>query len=423
MTTRATAFQGFLALAACAAVLLVGCDSDHPTRSSGGTPVTPESFAQRVEQTNDLAFKLYHQLAGTEGDPVPSGNLLVSPHSIAVCAAMAYAGARGTTEQQMASALCFECPQTGFHAAMEALNDTLMSRGADQAPDAFRLNIANGCWGASYWPYRPSYLDLLSDHYGAGLQLLDFAGHPEESRQAINQWVVEQTAGRVQGLLPEGLIDEFTYLILANTVWFKAAWLHQFDPRLTMDGAFTLLDGTAVQVPKMIGDEEFPYHEGDGFRAVELPYVGDEVSMYAILPDSGQFVTFEAAFDASQLDDIVDALATEFITLCLPKFSFESEFALIAALKALGMADAFEPGANFTGMDGVDDGQPWIDYVAHKTFIAVDEYGTEAAAATAISLTCGIHNAFLARRPFLFVIRDKPTGTILFLGRVLDPRG
>jgi len=423
LTLRMTVFVFFLALAACAATLPIGCGSDNPTRSSGGTPVNPESFAQRVEQTNDLALKLYHQLAGTEGDPVSSENLLVSPHSIAVCAAMAYAGARGTTEQQMASALCFEYPPTSFHATLEALNDTLTSRGADQGPDAFHLSIANGCWGASYWPYRPDYLSLLSAHYGAGLHLLDFAGHPEESRQAINQWVVDQTAGRVQNLLPEGFIDEYTYLVLANTVWLKAAWRRQFRPEYTTEGAFTLLDGTSVRVPKMIGDEEFPYHEGNGFRAVELPYVGGEVSLYAVLPDSGQFTAFEAAFDADQLDDIVDALAAEFITLCLPKFSFESTFDLVETLKALGMADAFEQGANFTGMDGVDDGQPWIGHVAHKTFIAVDEYGTEAAAGTAMELTCGIHNAFVADRPFLFIIRDKPTGTILFLGRVLDPRG
>ncbi len=380
-------------------------------------PVDEETFAQRIERTNDLAFKLYHELAGTEG------NLLISPHSIAVCGAMAYAGARGTTEQQMAAALCLQYPQAGVHAAMQALNDTLMSRGAGQPPDAFRLSIVNGCWGAAYWPYQTDYLGVLTAHYGAGMQMLDFGGHPEESLEAINQWVADQTAGRVQNLLPAGTIDDNTYLVLANTVWFKASWLHQFEPSYTRNWEFTLLDGTSVSVPTMPGQGSYPYYETEGFRTVELPYVGDEVSMYVILPDTGQFAAFEADFDASRLDEIVDALVSQKIMLCLPRFSFTSGFDLVTTLKSLGMTDAFDLGANFTGMDGVDDGVPWIRTVAHKTFIAVDEYGTEAAAATGMELGAGEHPMFYAQRPFLFVIRDKPSGTILFLGRVLDPRG
>jgi serpin B len=162
--------------------------------------------------------------------------------------------------------------------------------------------------------------------------------------------------------------------------------------------------------------------QAEGFCAAELPYVGDDVSMYVIVPEAGQFAAFETGFDAGQLDDIVAALEAEHIYVRLPKFSFESAFNLAATLQALGMTDAFGPGADFTGMDGVDDGQPWIGAAVHKTFIAVDEYGTEAAAGTGMILTTGIHSAFWANRPFLFVIRDKPTGTILFLGRVVDPR-
>lgn len=395
------------------AALLVHCDSDRPTQVP--PEITPEAFTQRVERTNDLAFKLYHELRGTEV------NLLISPHSIAVCCAMAYAGAQGTTEQQMAEALCFPFPNAGLHAAMKALNDTLMARGGGAGEDAFQLNIANACWGASYWNYLSSYLNLLSLYYGSDMQMLDFAGHPEESLETINGWVAEQTNNRVQDLLPEGCIDQLTYLVLANVVYFKASWLHQFSPHTTHEHEFSLLDGAVVNVPVMYGEQSFNYAEGSGYRAVELPYVGDEVSMLAVLPDKEQFAAFEADLDGERIDAIISSLAPTWITITLPKFSFESAFDLIVTLKALGMTDAFDPGADFTGMDGVDDGQPWIDEVAHKTFIAVDEYGTEAAAGTGMELTVGIHDAFLADRPFLFVIRDKATGAILFLGRVLDP--
>jgi serpin B len=371
---------------------------------------------QRIGDTNDLALKLYHELRGT------GENLLISPHSIAVCCAMAYAGARGATERQMAQALCFPRPQAGFHEAIQALGDSLGKRGVGLGADAFQLRIVNGAWGAAHWPYRQSYCRLLSTYYGAGLTQLDFAREPEASLEVINRWVAEQTEGRVQNLLPAGCIDAQTYLVLANTVYFKASWLHQFQTRLTVDGEFLLLDGTTVRAPMMHGEQTFGYLEGDGYRAVELPYVGHEVSMIAVLPDSGRFEAFEGGLDGEQLAAIAAALTPTWITLWLPRFSYESAFDLVETLQALGMTDAFDPGADFTGMDGVDDGQPWIDEVVHKSFIAVDEYGTEAAGGTAMELTCGIHDSFPARRPFIFAIRDRATGTILFLGRVLDPR-
>jgi len=417
MFAPAGPFRRLLAALASLALAATGCLLELSTSPDDLPYADRETLAGRVQRTNDLAFDLYRELSNT------GENLLVSPHSIAVCAAMAYAGAQGTTRQQMAAALGFWHAPADFHPTMKALNDTLLSLGGGQPPDAFRLGLANGCWGADYWPYRTEYLELLATFYGAGMQRLDFAGHPEESRQAINQWITDQTGGRVPGLLPPGCIDANTYLVLANTIWLKAAWLKQFDPRYTYDREFTRLDGTPIQVPTMEGEEFFRYREFEDFQAVELPYVGEQVSMYLILPDAGRFASVEAELDAGQLAILLGSLETTWITLRVPKFSFASTFDLIATLQALGMVDAFAPGANFTGMDGVDDGAPWINVVAHKTFIAVDEYGTEAAAGTAMSLYLGIHAAFIAERPFLFVIRDQPTGTILFLGRVLDPRG
>jgi serpin B len=394
-----------------------GCSEDTVTDVGNDHPdPEPETLALRIDRTNDFAFDLYHELRSTPD------NLLVSPHSIAVAFAMAYAGARGGTEQEIAAVLNFPCPQAGFHSALCELNDILMSRGLYGGYQDFQLNIANGCWGAEYLHYEQAYLDTLTTYYGAGMRFLDFAGQPEASLDTINQWVADQTYDRIKNLLPDGSIDGATYLVLANTIYFRASWLEQFDPVYTFNGYFTLLDGTDVIVPIMVGEESFGYYEGDGYRAVELPYLGNEVSMIAICPDEGRYEAIEAGMDAAWVAAVADSLVRTHIVVNLPRFSFESAYDLIPTLKDMGMTEAFAPGADFSGMDGTDDGIPWIDVVAHKTFISVDEYGTEAAAGTGMVMTLGMHNTFAAVRPFIFAIIDKETGTILFLGRVLDPR-
>ena len=390
---------------------LTGCSDDVAPKPEGpGDGFITATLGQRIEHNNEFAFKLYEELSSS-GD-----NLLVSPHSIATTFGMAYAGARGTTEKEIADVLCFNYPQDGFHSVLSQLNNLLVSR------EGLELNIANGCWGRDGETYLTPFLDTLSVHYGAELELLDFAGHPEESRETINQWVSQQTEGLITGLIPPGSIDWQTYLVLANAVYFSAEWLRQFEPAYTYPAAFTLLDGSEVQVQMMRGEETFPYYEGKGYTAVELPYKGEAISMVLILPDEGNFAAFEASFDAAVLDKVVASLEDTWITVQLPKFSFLSDFDLIPTLKAMGMTEAFEAGgADFSGMDGTDDGAPWISVVAHKAFISLDEFGTLAAAGTGMVLTKGLHDSFHAVRPFILAIRDNETGTILFLGRVLNP--
>ncbi|MCK4305639.1 MAG: serpin family protein [Candidatus Eisenbacteria sp.] len=400
------------------AVAFAGCDSDSVTDSGGDNgDSTFSSLSLRIQRTNEFAFKLYQELRS------PDDNLLISPHSISVAFGMTYAGARGNTEQEMAEVLCFHYPQTGFHAALRELNELLTSSGETSGNGSFELSIANGCWGRKDLVYLQPYLDCLSENYSASMQYLDFVNQPEQSRSTINQWVADRTEDRIKDLLPPNSIDYLTYLVLANTVYFKAAWLNRFDESFTYDGQFTLLEGSKILVPMMHGELTFAYSEGSGYRAVELPYEGEAVSMIAILPDEGQFQAFEDSFNAQKLTAIIDELEETHITLTFPQFSFVSDFDLIPTLIDMGMTDAFAMGANFTGMDGTNDGMPWIDVVAHKTFISVDENGTEAAAGTGMVLTCGMHDSFQAIRPFLFVIRHVETGTVLFLGRVLDPRG
>lgn len=405
----------FLLIVVVAAVVACGDDSVTPPPQAEPARPVPETLDLRIDRTNAFAFDLYRELSSS-GD-----NLVLSPHSIITAFAMAYAGARGTTERQMANVLHFNYPQAGFHSLIKELNDVLESRGATAGPDAFQLSIASAAWGRDDVTYLPSYVDTLSADYGAPLQMLDFSGDPEGSRLAINQWVSDRTHGLVQDLFPAGSITPVTYLALANTIFFHASWLHQFDPAYTGNLAFTRLDGSTVSVPVMSGEDYFPYYSGQGYQAVALRYKGEEVSMLLILPDAGTFGDFEASFSAAEVDSIVSSLRARDVIVRLPRFSFESTFGLSETLSAMGMPSAFKPGANFSGMDGTDDGVPWISFAGHRVFISVDEYGTLAAAGTGLGFSLGMPPVFDAVRPFLFVIRDDATGTILFLGRVLDP--
>lgn len=395
----------------CAAfIVFASCSDDKPTNVHGGTEDGPATLGNRIERNNEFAFKLYAELKASDD------NLIVSPHSIVTCFGMAYAGARGNTEKEIADVLCFNYPQQGFHTILEALNEELKSR-AD-----VDLRIANGSWGRDGLHYEEAYLDTLSECYGAAIEYLDFAGDPEGSRQTINQWVKDNTAGYIDELLPPDCIDDLTYLVLANTVYFMAEWLHQFKPDYTYPGYFTRLDGSQVTAQFMHGEERMPYFMGDGFTAMAMPYKGEQVSMVLILPDEGNYSAFENAFSAAGFDTIVANLAETYVTFTIPKFGFYSDFDLVETLQDMGMVDAFTPGvADFSGMDGTEDGVPWIDLVVHKAYIMIDEYGTMAFAGTAMELTLGVHPSFVALRPFIYVIVDNPTGTILFMGRVLDP--
>ncbi|MCK4539081.1 MAG: serpin family protein [Candidatus Krumholzibacteria bacterium] len=395
---------------------VTGCVEDRTALDPSETNGDEATLEMRISGTSELAFKLYHEIRTDED------NFLLSPHSLAVAFGMVYAGAMGETEREMAEALCFDYPHGIFHAAMKELNALLQSRGEQVDPESFRLNLTNGCWGRDDLVYLGSYTDLLLEYYGAGLEYMDFVNHPNESREAINQWVEDQTEGKIEDLIPEGAIDAYTYLVLANTIYFKASWLSQFDPECTWEMPFHLIDGTTVNAPTMGQMTKYPFVDGEGYKALELPYVGEEVSMLILLPDKGSFAAFEESLTPGMVDGIVNALDTTFASLALPKFSFSSDFDMKPVLENMGMTGAFYEGANFTGMDGVNDGSPFISFVAQKTFIAIDEAGTEAAAATGIGMSLtSAGEIFNVDRPFIFAIRDIETGTIIFLGRVVNP--
>jgi serpin B len=268
-----------------------------------------------------------------------------------------------------------------------------------------------------------AFLDLLAANYGAGMRLVDFENAPEEARVAINDWVSEQTEGRIEELIPQGLIDRMTTLVLTNAVYFNAAWSQPFDPELTQDGAFYPLDGAKVTVPMMRQTASLPYAEGDGYQAVEMAYDGNELSMVILLPATDRFETFESSLDAARVEGILQGLGYREVALTMPKFEFDAEFQLKEVLASMGMPVAFSGEADFSGMTG--NRELFISEVVHKAFVAVDEAGTEAAAATAVIIAKSALPAepveMTVDRPFLFFIRDLQTGTVLFVGRVMDP--
>ena len=373
-----------------------------------------------VEGNSAFAFELYQELKGEEG------NLFYSPYSISLALAMTYAGARNETAEQMANTLQFLLDQERLHPAFNWLDAELAKRGEGaQGKDGegFRLNIVNAIWGQKGYEFLPAFLDVLAENYSAGLRIVDFINETERSRVAINDWVSDQTEGRIEDLIPQGAIDKLTRLVLTNAIYFNAAWAYPFDDDVTTDGPFYLLDGGQVTVPMMKQTESFRYTEGEGYQAVELPYDGGELSMVILLPEAGKFQVFEETLSAQQVDAIINDLQSTRVALTMPRFEFDSEFSLKDALADMGMPIAFSSSADFSGMTGNCD--LFISEVIHKAFVAVDEAGTEAAAATAVIMPTAAPPEppveVTIDHPFIFLIRDIDTGAILFVGRVMNP--
>ena len=380
--------------------------------------VSSDEQALLVEGNSAFAFELYQALKGQEG------NLFYSPHSISLALAMTYAGACGETAEQMANTLRFLLEGDRLHPALNWLDAELASRGEGaQGKDGegFRLNIVNAIWGQKDYEFLSDFLDVLAENYGAGLRILDFITEAEECHVTINDWVSNQTEGRIEDLIPRGAINALTRLVLTNAIYFNAAWEYPFNKEMTADGQFYLLDGRQITVPMMRQTQFFSYTKGAGYQAVELPYDGQELSMVILLPDAGHFGTFEEGLQAQQVGDIISSLQPTHIALTMPRFEFESQCSLKDTLAGMGMQIAFSPDeADFSGITG--NRELFISEVIHKAFVAVDEEGTEAAAATAVVVgITSMPGELVINRPFIFLIRDIDTGAILFIGRVLNP--
>ena len=427
-------FTGLILLAALLSTLL-GCTAAPPdgqqphARIAFAQSDTPRVMAPSVSAADQeqlmagnqaFALNLYRYLADRA-----DGNLFLSPHSISVALAMTYAGARGMTETEMAEVLHFTLPQDRLHPAFNQLDLALSRRGEGaegKDDEGFRLHVVNALWGQQEYPFRAAYLDTLARNYGAGLRLVDFVSDAEAARIAINDWVGEATEGRIEDLIPQGALNDLTRLVLTNAIYFNAAWAETFMEEATRDGDFFLLDGRSVRVPLMRQAAGFRYAAGANYQAIELPYDGGELSMVILLPGTGEFETFERGLDQAQLASILDSLSFRPIDLTMPRFELSSTFTLADALSALGMPLAFSEDADFSGIDDTHD--LFISDVIHQAFVAVDESGTEAAAATAVIVaTESLVERTEVRidRPFIFLIRDIETGALLFVGRTLNP--
>lgn len=402
-------FLAALALGAIAAASGVGC--------GGQRELSAQETADRkaiVEGNNRFAFDLYGQLRQQEG------NLFFSPASVSTALAMTSVGARGQTAEQMNKALHFSLEQDRLHPAFG-----LLHRDFNDKHKGYQLSVANALWGQKGYSFLTDFVKLTKDHYGAGFQEVDFAGDAEQARQTINAWVEKQTQDKIKELFKPNTLNADSRLVLTNAIYFKGDWAKKFDKQATRDESFL---GTAqkIKVPLMRQSGKFKYLAGDTFQALELPYVGMELSMVILLPKKVDGLSeFEKSLTAANLAAWLEKMReTEMDDVLLPRFKTTAEFQLNRELTALGMTDAFVPDkADFSGMNGKRD--LFISRVVHKAFVDVNEEGTEAAAATGVEV--GVtsapaqRNVFRADHPFMFLIRDNRFGGILFLGRLVNP--
>ena len=377
----------------------------------------------QVQGNNAFALDLYHRIR-KDGD-----NLFYSPHSISTALAMLYAGARNQTAAQIAQALQFKLDPDKLHPMFNDLDQQLASRGKGSAD--FKLTVANALWGRPDGSYLPSFLDQLALHYGAGMHLVDF-NQPEDARTIINEWVAGMTEERIKELLQQGDVGPSTALVLTNAIYFNASWQEPFEERMTAPRSFDA-DGTQVQAEMMSGlKHKARYAKGTGYEAVELPFEGEELSMLMLVPDVGTFRTFQQGLDLNLVEQADAQLANQALILELPKFEFTRRTLMKEVLIAMGITDAFNDSvSDFSGIVDAAPGSPGmlvVKKVIHQAFVKVDEVGTEAAAATAVVMAdSGVSYdpteplKLTIDRPFIFVVKDRATGAILFVGHVVDP--
>jgi len=384
------------------------------TNNSSAPPVSAE--AEAVKGNNAFALGLYGQLRSQPG------NLFFSPESISTAFAMAYAGARGQTATSMAHVFHFTLPPDQLHPAM----GKLLVQMNEKSPN-YQLSVANALWAQQNQNFQQDYLKLVEANYAAGFHQVNFLLAPETARTTINQWIEAQTNNKIQNLVPPGTITPLTRLVLTNAIYFKGDWLDPFDKSATAVADFHVSPVQIVKAPLMHQTGSFNFLDGGTFQALELPYKGNALSMVVLLPnDVAGLSALEHSLSADALTGWIARLrSAPRVIVTLPRFTMTQQFELSRTLAAMGMPQAFNSAADFSGMDGTRDFS--ISAAIHKAFIDVNETGTEAAAATSIIMRATAMRVepppivFNANHPFLFLILDTRSGSILFFGRVVDP--
>lgn len=401
----------------------------------GGVRTTvAEADVERVDSRHEagpvasaigsFGWDLYRELA------VDEANLVLSPHSIGIALIMTRAGASGETGTEMDRVLhlgAVSDPHGGANALDRAVTSAAGERDRPDGSTAeIVVDVTNALWAQEGFAFAPPFLSTLAESYGAGVRLVDFVGAHEAARGDINDWVAEQTADRIDELIGPGVLSPSTRAVLTNAVYLNAPWEHPFDDGGTAPGSFTRLDGTEVTTELMSSSAHLRYARIGDLQAVELPYVGGELSMVVLVPDPGAFETTVSEIDQAVFAGVLDGLQPTQVDLRLPGYEFTTTATLVPALADLGLESAFDPDrADFSAM--TTEAPLFVSDVIHEAFIAVDEAGTEAAAATAVvmDLTAapGETVELVVDRPFLFAIVHRESGGILFLGHVVDPEG
>jgi serpin B len=363
---------------------------------------------------NQFALELFAKLRKEEG------NLFCSPFSVSTALAMTSVGARGKTADEMSQVLHLPADRESAHTAFAALIQQL---NAANDKRGYQLAVANALWGARGYGFKREFLDHTRKHYGAGLTELDFINETEKSRETINRWVEKETRDKIKDLLSPGILGADTRLVLTNAIYFKGDWADKFDKKATIDEQFHLAGEQKVKAPMMHRTGDYGYFENDLVQVLAMTFKGRELSMIFVLPrKNGTLPEVEAKATPENVRTWLAGIRGSEIVVALPKFEITKKTEMADTLREMGMKSALSPSADFSGMSEKEG--LMISDVIHKAYVAVNEEGAEAAAATGVVMKATampVRRIFRADHPFLFMIRDNKSGGILFIGRVANP--
>ncbi len=399
------------AVTAAAVLFLFPYQPDQPPQANS-TGATEQGIQQVVNANNQFAFDLYSKLESEDS------NIFYSPYSISSALAMTYEGAKGQTADEMKSVFHFpenNVLRPNFAAIYNKIN---------RRNKAYELRTGNALWVQNDYPFLEDYTNRVEKYYGGKAANVDFVNETEKSRQTINTFIEEQTNNKIKDLIPAGVLDSMTRLVLTNAIYFKGTWEWEFDKSDTRDQDFKITPTKVVKTPMMYMKPDkarFNYADLEKLQILELPYKGEKISMLLLLPTEN-LDSIKPILTAKKLEEWKSKMQeTKLDAIYLPKFEFDTKYFMKNTLSAMGMPTAFA-NADFSGMTGKKD--LFISSVIHQAYIKVDEEGTEAAAATAVSMGATAvmpRNVFRADHPFIFIIQEKETGNILFMGRVTNP--
>ncbi|MBD3350179.1 MAG: serpin family protein [Candidatus Lokiarchaeota archaeon] len=411
--------------------------SDVLIATADDSGATVQGVNNIAKANNQFAIDLYSEINKDSDE-----NIFFSPWSISTAVAMAYEGARGETANEIQSVFHFPTDDNSRRSSYAKMLNTL-----NKASGKYKLSTANAIWLQKDYPFLENYKDTISKYYLGEIKNLDFVNNPSGASSDINKWVSKNTNNKISNIVSPSMFNKMSRAVLTNAIYFKGKWEHQFDRDDTKPEDFTLQSGSKIKVPIMrLTDDEldFNYAEYDGVQILEMPYQGDKISMLVLLPridindpmlqrrferegiepQTSDMTQLESTLTEEKLQEWRNKLKPETVYIYMPKYTFETSYSLSDYLKSMGMNLPFTwPGADFSGMDGTN--LLYIDKVLHKAYIDVYEEGTEAAAATVISMMAGAamphYVEFRADHPFIFIIQEKETGNILFMGRVNNP--